>query len=152
MIAASSLGGLSREAATKYGMPHIGAEYYGEGVNAYRPLDRPRCPVCGRPASNVHHEPAKGSTGTWTLRTKVGIFVLRPALIALCGTGTTGCHGERHAGLLRVSWRWDDPVDEEAWLNGFLLSHGFEPHDPRLYGYGCWTFERNGEEVCEWRG
>ena len=149
---ASELRGMDYESARLYGMPHVSARYTGEGVNNYR-LDRDAlCPVCGRPVSNAHHEPPKGHGRVFVLRTRWGTFPMRPALIALCGSGTTGCHGERHAGLLRIRWEWYDDRDAEAWENGFLLSHGFEPHDQRLYGFGRWVFRRDGEKVAEWRG
>lgn len=54
------------------------------------------CIVCGRFGANRHHEPPKG-TGTW--RTWNG------SLLSLCGSGTTGCHGLRHAGRLELEWR-----------------------------------------------
>ena len=58
-------------------------------------LVRPWCVWCGKPASNLHHEPPKGLGGTKSHR----------AVISLCGSGTTGCHGLRHAG--RVEFGYD---------------------------------------------
>ena len=149
---AADLKGTSYQAARLYGMPHVSARYFGEGVNRYRHDDDAVCPVCGRRAYNAHHEPPKSKGHVFALRTEWGSFCLRPALIALCGSGTTGCHGLRHSGRLSIDWVWDDPADEEGWVNGFLLSHGFVPHDPRLYGLGRWVFALDGEEVAEWRG
>lgn len=148
----SVLGGMDYESARLYGMPHVSAAYTGEGVRLYRLEEGARCLACGRPATNAHHEPPKGHGRSWVLRTPWGRFVLRPALIALCGSGTTGCHGDRHSGLLRFRWEWDDEEDEEAWWNGFLLSHGYHPHDRGLYKFGRWVAYRGGEAVGEWRG
>ena len=148
---AADLRGMDYASAMTYGMPHVSAKYTGEGVNRYKLEDGAICPVCGRMATNAHHNPPKGHGKFFTLRTKWGMFVLRPALIALCGSGTTGCHGDVHAGRLRIRWEWDDPADLEGWENGFLLSHGTLPHDRDLYRLGCWVFERNGEEVARWR-
>ena len=54
------------------------------------------CIVCGKWGVNVHHEPPKGLGGekSWD-----------GSLLALCGSGTTGCHGLRHAGRLKLEWR-----------------------------------------------
>lgn len=56
-------------------------------------LVRPWCVVCGKKASNLHHEPPKGLGG-------IGSKGTEPPRLSLCGSGTTGCHGARHAGLL----------------------------------------------------
>lgn len=65
---------------------------------------RPWCVVCGHRATNLHHEPPKGLGG-------VGRKGTEPARLSLCGSGTTGCHGERHAGILGFkfedcAWWW----------------------------------------------
>lgn len=54
------------------------------------------CIVCGHYGVNVHHEPPKGLGGekAW-----------HGSLLSLCGSGTTGCHGLRHAKRLRLEWR-----------------------------------------------
>ena len=59
------------------------------------------CIVCGRYGTNRHHEPPKGLGGerAW-----------HGSLLALCGSGTTGCHGLRHAGRLKLEWR------NERWM------------------------------------
>ena len=65
------------------------------------------CIVCGRwrgfssPRGGAHHEPPKGLGGekAW-----------HGSLLSLCGSGTTGCHGLRHAKRLKLRWsgeRWE---------------------------------------------
>ncbi len=134
----SLLHGLSVERAQLYGMPHIGARYRGADANTHRLDEGAVCSVCGRPASNAHHEPPKGTCPYFALQTEWGMFMLKPALIALCGSGTTGCHGGRHQGLVTFRWEWFEDSSAEAWWSGWLLSHGYEPHDPRLYELGQW--------------
>lgn len=68
-----------------------------------RDMIRPWCVVCGRPATNKHHEPPKGIGG-------IGKKGIEPPVISLCGSGTTGCHGMRHAGKIKFRWhknRWE---------------------------------------------
>ena len=141
---AATLHGLSYAKAVCMGMPHVGCRYIGEGARSTVVLKGAPCACCGRPATNAHHEPPIGQGGAmrgWTLRTPRGLFVLRPALIALCGTGAKGCHGRRHAGLVRCRWVWTDEAAEAAWWSGELLSHGFAPHDARLLEFGRWEVE-----------
>lgn len=69
------------------------------------------CIVCGRwrgassPMALTHHMPPKGTggEGCW-----------RGARLALCGSGTTGCHGLWHAGRLEL--RWNDEMGRWEWL------------------------------------
>lgn len=142
------LRGLSYEKAKLYGMPNIGCKYRFEDINSTAFVDdRRRCACCGRTNGhhNRHHEPPK-SNGCFLLETPKGKFVLLPALIDLCGSGTTGCHGERHNGKLKISWEWDTPVYEAMWWNGdFLSSPYHEPHGKWLYGFGRYIFEHNGK-------
>lgn len=136
-----------------YGMPHIGCRYTRDDVTAtafddtYVP-----CAACGAKATNRHHEPPRGRhsaqdpetgrrrPGSALMSTEWGRFVLKPALIALCGSGTTGCHAARHNHDIEIEWRFDTPEDEELWASGWLLAHGMAPHSERLYGHGCWHF------------
>lgn len=141
MIPASMLRGLTVRQAECFGKPHFMASYSHGDAHSLDP--GASCAVCGRPAESAHHEPPKGFGGgrrTWAMRTPMGTFVLRPALIALCGSGTTGCHGKRHSGLLRIDWEWDDGRWEEAWWSGEMLSK-IEPHDPGIYEYGRWVVD-----------
>ena len=146
---ASVLRGLSREKASLFGMPHIGCRYLREDVSATAWDGGSReCAFCGRTTGphNRHHEPPR-SNGSFLLCTPMGRFVLLPALIDLCGSGTTGCHGDRHAGRLSIRWEWDSPEDEEMWWDGTLLSRpGHAPNGKWLYGHGCYVFGRNGYE------
>lgn len=152
IVDSSVLGGMSYEKAANYGMPHIGCSYRTSYVNSHQCEEGARCAVCGRLASNSHHEPPKGTSSVWTMKTVHGTFALKPALIALCGSGTTGCHGDRHNGRVRFQWVWDDEAMEALWFNGFLLSHGVPPHSPKPYQWGHWEVFKDGKKVREWRG
>lgn len=143
------LRGLSYPKASIYGMPHIGCRYYADDISATEwDSDNRRCAVCGRTDGmhNRHHEPPR-SNGTFLLRTPMGQFVLLPALIDLCGSGTTGCHGDRHNGRLSIRWEWDSDDDARMWWDGTLLSRPFhEPHGKWLYRHGRYVFNFDGYE------
>lgn len=151
IVDASVLNGMSYEKAVNYGMPHIGAYYSGGSVDSHGRDPFSVCAVCGQPATNAHHEPPKGSSRLFLLRSKMGTFVLRPSLIALCGSGTMGCHGDRHRGELSFRWVWDDEDMESAWWDGTLLSHDTIPHSRRLYNWGHWEIYRGNEKIKEVR-
>lgn len=143
------LRGLSYETAKLYGMPHIGCRYYRDDVNAtaWIDSDERKCAACGKVngMQSKHHEPPKGKGRTFLLVTPMGKFVLKPALIDLCGSGTTGCHGDRHNGRLSVRWEWDSDEYEAQWWSGYLLSRPYhEPNGKWLYNFGCYVFEREG--------
>lgn len=141
----SVLNGISYEKAVNYGMPNIMAHYETSYVNSHKLDEGARCVLCGKPATNAHHEPQKGTTSAWTMKTLYGSFSLRPSLIALCGSGTTGCHGKRHNGRVSFQWIWDDEAMEALWFNGFLLSKGVKPHSQELLEWGHWeVFEKEG--------
>ena len=148
---ASVLMGVPYGTASKFGMPHVGASYARDNVDTNALDEGAVCAVCGMRATNSHHEPPRGMGGRhrqFTLHSPWGRFVLKPALIALCGSGTTGCHGNRHEGLWRAEWRWDSDEDAEAWWSGRLLSHGYEPHSPKLYDHGSWAIVgRDGRPI-----
>lgn len=145
------LHGLSVASAQCFGMPHVMAHYSGKGVRTNRLNDDAMCAVCGMMATNSHHVPAVGMGGRNAMFTLHG-HVLRPALIALCGSGTTGCHGLMHSGRLKAEWSWDDDRNAEAWWSGELLGR-FEPHDSGLYLLGEWRFiSSDGEIVATHRG
>ena len=152
MIAAKQLNGLSLEKAECFGKPHILASYTApDNVRKYR-HEEGLCPVChSRLITNTHHQPDRVS---FTMRTKWGIFVLKPALFGLCGSGTTGCHGLIEANKLNVEWVWDKPRYLEDWWSGYTLAHmlklGITPHSPKLYEQGCWVF--SGERNFIYRG
>lgn len=141
----SLLRGLSVREASCFGMPNLGAHYEGRSVRSNRLDDDARCAVCGRPATNAHHVPPVGM-GARNAKFELHGHVLRPALIALCGSGTTGCHGEVHSGRILVEWEWCAEEYEVAWWQGLLLEM-FGPASPRLYEFGRWTFEWRDAEI-----
>ena len=146
-----------------YGMPHIGCRYTRDDVSATAFDDSfVPCAVCGAKATNRHHEPPRGlhsatdedgtkRPGALLMLTDWGRFILKPALIALCGSGTQGCHGRRHNREIGIEWTFDTPEYEEQWASGYLLAHGWLPHTERLYGIGCWHFTADGR-TWEHRG
>lgn len=118
-----------------YGLPHIGCHYDGRKVNDNRLDEDAVCVCCGKMATNAHHYPPKG---TAPLRQRNG-FILRPALFAVCGSGTTGCHDGWHGGArYEAWWRWDRAEYEQQWKDGTLLDR-YGPHSRMLYYYGCWV-------------
>ena len=143
------LRGLSYPKASLYGMPHIGAKYWREDMAATKWAgDYRKCACCGKVGGmhNRHHEPPRGN-GTFLLETPKGKFVLFPALIDLCGSGTTGCHGMRHNGLLRISWEWYEDWSAEDWWDGTFLSTPYhEPHGEWLWKHGRYVFETDGKK------
>ena len=79
-----------------------------------------RCAVCGRPGNNLHHVIEKGIGG---VTKEVERHIPR---IRLCGSGTTGCHGEVHAKRLHiyrdergwVCYRTEEPTsDFRCWMD-----------------------------------
>lgn len=143
------LRGLSYEKASLYGMPHIGCKYrtrYEIASTAFEGRTR-KCACCGRVGGvhSRHHEPPRAN-GHYMLATGHGTFQLRPALIDLCGSGTMGCHGDRHNGRLSIRWEWDSEENEKNWWNGYMLSlPGHEPHGKWLYAYGHYVFDHDGK-------
>ena len=131
----SRLRGLSVEAAERFGKPCVGAFYAGRGIASHRLEEAAPCCVCGRPATNVHHWPPR-SKRTFHLS---GLD-LRPSLFAVCGSGTTGCHGLWHEGKVRADWAWRTEASARAWWSGLLLD-AVGPHDELLYEHGFWRFE-----------
>lgn len=125
--------GLSRKVFDCFGKPHIMCHYEGRSIGSHALDEGAWCACCGRPATNAHHWPAGRRT------VEVAGKVLRPSLIAVCGSGTTGCHDGFHGGArFDAEWSWDDEGDFERWLNGDFWETGYEAHDPRLYLHGCW--------------
>ena len=129
---ARTLGGWSYRDAVCCGMPHHGAHYTADDVRRYEMDEGARCLVCGKPATEVHHEPEKRIS--FTMRTPWGYFVLKPALIALC----SDCHRLRSDKRIWITRRWDDESDEELWWSGEMLSHGINAHSPALSEMGRW--------------
>lgn len=149
MASKRSLSLISSDKAAMFGMPHAGARYTGRGVARYA-RTQDECAICGARGQSVHHTASRG-LGERVMETPNGDHLLRPALMLLCGTGTTGCHGDIEDGRMSVRWEWYDPADAERWADGSLLCL-FGPHDPGLYDLGRWVVERRGEAVCEITG
>lgn len=149
------LRGLPLDVAELYGKPHVSARYRSGSIRSHAMEPGARCAVCRRPATNVHHAPPV-SKGTFRLVTPAGSWELKPALLALCGSGTTGCHDGFHGGgRYRLAWEWGSDDDARAWWDGSILN-SLEPHDPAIYGHGRWkildrltggTYEHRGQEI-----
>ena len=133
------LRGLSVDIAECYGKPHMNAWYvkHNDSINSYRFNHEASCPICGKRAVNVHHCPPR-SKGKFILHG----HVLKPALFALCGSGTTGCHGKMHQKLIIPRWKWYSDDYAEYWWSGKLLEE-YEPNSDDLYEFGGWVFEKN---------
>lgn len=146
MIASSQLQGLSKEKAELFGKPHIGAHYTADDVTKYA-HDFESCPICGNRVASVHHVASRGLR-SFALKTPLGIHILKPALFALCGTGTTGCHGKFHDKKLQAAWVWKEQRFEDAWWNGQILAH-IPPHSHELFEYGFWRIsnKKTGEVI-----
>lgn len=139
------LNGLSSKWASLYGMPHLGAEYRSDDVDSHRRLHGAVCAVCGSEATDVHHIPPKSKGRTFAMRTPIGIFLLKPALFALCHRCHMGFHGDvGRPPLLTAEWVWNDEETAERWYSGELLSHGIQPNSPRLLSLGKWKVDRHG--------
>lgn len=127
-----------------YGLPHLDCRYTGESVNSHKLNDDAMCVCCGLPATNAHHYPPKGTAPT---RKRHG-FILKPALFAVCGSGTLGCHNDWHGGARYVAdWGWDEPQFKDQWESGELLER-YGPHSMELYKLGCWTIYDKRTGLC----
>jgi hypothetical protein len=85
-----------------------------------------RCIGCGRPDLTAQHRRARGMGGTSE------VSIGHPANgVALCGSGTVGCHG------------WTEHHPTEATLMGWRLEAGQPalgtPFWQRLYGWRAWA-------------
>lgn len=166
---------IGRDVAVNYGMPHLGCRYTRDDVRATAFVENEEgwtpCAVCGRPAENRHHLPPRSTSscvdevgkrhpGSILLPTRYGQYVLKPALVALCGSGTTGCHGKVHNRDIDIHWEFDTKEYEELWLQGWFLAHGIDgylktkdgllfmkplvPHSRELYKIGRWVITVGG--------
>lgn len=136
---ALQLRGLSVDVAELYGKPHLHAEYTGGTARRYRMEEGARCAICRRPATNVHHVPPLSKGESFVLTAPDGeSWLLRPSLFALCGSGTTGCHGGFHGtARFQPKWVWKTDDDARAWWDGEIL-RCLKPHDPAIYEHGYW--------------
>ena len=128
------LHGVPYPVAECYGKPHFLCDYRSENVRDTRLSEDARCMCCGKPATNAHHWPPRRTAPTF------GIYghKLKPALFAVCGTGTTGCHDGWHGGArYRALWRWDSEDMAREWWEGELIAT-IGPHSMALYGLGYW--------------
>lgn len=135
---ATQLHGFTLQDAECFGKPHLGAKYTdkeGTSLTRYARFSN-LCAVCGRDPLNTHHQPRREF---FTLRANGREWRLRPALFAVCGTGTFGCHGKIEHNQIRVRWEWDSEENAEKWWSGELLEQ-FGPHSLELYRFGCWVF------------
>lgn len=95
-----------------------------------------RCEACGLNRSDgVHHRQPRSAGGTWS-----------PAnLLALCGSGTTGCHGRVEAHRDPIS---GEPADTYAL--GLHVRRGDDPRQAParlahpVYGAGWWWLDDDG--------
>lgn len=129
------LRGLSIEAAECFGKPNVNAGYLDSiHIDRYFHNGQALCPFCGKPVTNAHHQPNR-SKGLL----RIGDTLLRPSLIGLCGSGTTGCHGKVHQRKLKIQWKWTDDHFAEKWWNGEVF-YKIPPHSEELYEHGYWDF------------
>ncbi len=139
------LRGLSVDWAECYGKPHVNCLYMTDGVKSHRIMRGSRC-ICGDPATNAHHCPPLSKGRSFLLCTPAGTHALKPSLFALCGSGTTGCHGHMHDGRYRIRWEWDDDEFARSWWDGTLLGL-MPPHSPELYRLGRWVVEDRRADI-----
>lgn len=144
----AQLHGFSREDAECFGKPHLGAQYTGpDSLTKYARTGQ-HCIVCGRTPISTHHQPYRQ---TFTLVAANGVeWKLRPALFAVCGTGTTGCHGAIEHNRVKIRWEWDSLEAAAKWWSGELLE-AYGPHSVQLYKFGCWAITREDGTVFRLR-
>lgn len=156
MYSREQLRGLAYPIAECFGKPHYMSHYKTKkptpaSVDNYVLDDDAVCIVCGQRATNSHHCPPKGIKRVFELRTDSGSFLLRPALLAVCGSGTTGCHRKIHSGLLKIQWIWDAEGFQKGWWSGSILN-SCDAHDPDLYATGFWRItDQAGNVIREVR-
>lgn len=133
------LRGLSLQVAECYGKPHVEAYYSSDSVRSNTLEEGARCTVCNRTATNSHHCPPLSKGKTFILATPLGMHVLKPALLAVCGSGTTGCHNGFHGGArFKPEWVWNSDDDAAMWWDGTILKQ-VPPHSKLIFHYGFWV-------------
>lgn len=142
------LRGLSVDKAELFGKPHIGAFYSVRGDRHSQQVeDGAPCVCCGRRASNAHHTCPLGRAG----EIAVGGKMLLSSLVAVCGSGTTGCHNGFHGGgRYEIRWVWDSADAARKWWKGEFFANGIEPHSAELYKYGHYVIKDRLKRI-EWR-
>lgn len=127
-----------------YGLPHIQCHYENESVNSNKLNEGAWCMCCGKPATNAHHYPPKG---TAPVRHRNG-YTLKPALFAVCGSGTTGCHNDWHGGArFTANWEFYSEEEKELWEDGTYLDL-YGPHSDEMYNHGYWVIT---DKKAGWR-
>ena len=141
--------GMPIAVAELYGKPHVGCSYAGKTVNTHRLDEDALCVCCGKLATNAHHYPPRGTSPYFKFKG----LELKPALFALCGSGTTGCHGQWHSPRrFTALWKWDSEDYMRAWWEGDLLGE-YAPHAPGLYLFGRWElYDMEKGRIWEVRG
>lgn len=169
---------LTYTGAQLMGLPHIGAEYVSGWAGKRKRYERVAevCQVCGHSrAESTHHIVPVGMGGRQSKRviqadcdycrkvdsefievpsfiaTKMGVFEVFTPLIAVCGDGTKGCHGDFEAKRLTIVWEWSDELSRDLWERGWILSHGYAPNGEELFEFGHYSiFYKNELErkVC----
>lgn len=86
-----------------------------------------RCERCGHVGYTVHHRRKVSQGGTWNPSN----------LLALCGSGTTGCHG------------WTEGNPKAANLLGFWLRHGQTSQESAVWLWGRWVLLDDSGGVTE---
>ncbi|MBC9819455.1 HNH endonuclease [Nocardia farcinica] len=76
-----------------------------------------RCERCGQPGYTIHHRRKRSQGGTWDASN----------LLALCGSGTTACHG------------WVEANPRAAHMLGFWLRHGEQSATTPVWLWGRWV-------------
>lgn len=114
-------------------MPDDGSFSEAARAAIYTAADR-RCIGCGATDLTAQHRNARGMGGTSGL---AALAIGHPANgLALCGSGTTGCHG----------WTEKNPV-AAGFLGWRLGNHEHAlvtPFWQRVYGWRCWQEEPDG--------
>ena len=143
MLTMKDLDGYSYDKARLFGLPHIGAKYRGDTSGRQYDYTSDTCAVCGKPATNIHHIVPRG---VGTVYHHPSGFILLSPLIALCGSGTTGCHNGFHGGAsLKIRWEWIKPEYEALWWSGELLKR-YGEHSKKIYRFGYWVISGQGFE------
>lgn len=150
VVPSSILGGLPIGKAELFGKPHLGAHYERFDRHSQKVEDGAPCVCCGRRAENAHHACPLGSAGQLVLASEWGSFVLLSALVAVCGSGTEGCHDGFHGGArYEIEWVWDSWQAADMWWSGWLLSHYCAAHSSRLFDLGHYAV-RDKLKGSEW--
>lgn len=121
--------------------PHGPVKARSESTHIPRPVrlavlerDRDRCQRCGRSILSItyslHHRRPRKLGGSRPLHTMAN-------LVTLCGTGTTGCHGEVEA---------DRPTSRAI---GWLVPNGVPPEQWPVWRRGVWQQPGEGWAPCE---